>query len=106
MNKIILLICLSFIISVSINASDDLMDIELTYGGFYESNLYHSYADSLEAGSMLNNLKVDVSKNFKQSKQWNHKFTVFTDLDLYPNYSNRNKTSFGIVYEPDRKSVV
>ncbi len=104
MNKIFVLIMSLILITVAgVSASNRDIDIELKYGGYYESNLYHSFADSLEAASMLNNFQIDVSKKIKQSKQWKHKFSAFTDVDLYPNYSNRNKTSFGFAYEPDYK---
>jgi len=66
----------------------------------YESNIYHSYDDSLETGAFLNSFNGEFEWKIRQSRRVRHRIRIYTSLDLYPSYSDRNQTAFGIRYEP------
>ena len=66
----------------------------------YESNIFHSFADSAETNAFLNSLQATLSYRAGRLTRIRHMFQGYTELEIYPSYSSRNKSSFGIRYEP------
>lgn len=87
---------LLLIFSVPSEARNLYYDFE--YGAYYESNIYHAYADSDHVGSMLNYLDGAVYYNRELSEKLEYRLGGIAEFDLYPNYSNRNKSSFGVAF--------
>lgn len=74
--------------------------LDLRYLGLYESNIYHAYLDTQQVGAQLNELSARGSALVTQSDRLSHRFDAYTNLDLYLNYGNRNRSSFGLAYVP------
>jgi len=62
----------------------------------YESNIYHSFADSSETNAFLNSLQVAMSIRIGHDSPFRQLIQGYAELDLYPSYSSRNKSAFGI----------
>ena len=75
----------------------------LTYGSLYESNIYHSYLDTQAVGAQANVIEGKLDWVMQPSRRFAQTLGAYADLSLYTNYSNRNRTSFGIGYEPTLK---
>jgi hypothetical protein len=74
--------------------------LDMSYLGLYESNIYHAYLDTQQVGAQLNELSARGSALFTQSDRLTHRFDAYTNFDLYINYGNRNRSSFGLAYLP------
>lgn len=79
------------------------IDYRLAYNARYESNIYHAYLDTQAVGAQLNVIEGRLDWIMQPSRQFAQTFGAYTDLALYTNYSNRNRTAFGVVYEPSYK---
>jgi len=66
----------------------------------YESNIFHSFADSSETNAFLNSLQVALLFRAGHTTRLRHVLQGYTELDIYPNYSTRDRSSFGLRYEP------
>ncbi len=75
-------------------------EFSTSYQGAYESNIYHAYADSIQTSAFLNQLAADLNWQLRLTPRLSQRVTVSTDLDAYPSYSNRNRSSLGFAYEP------
>ena len=74
--------------------------LDAHYLGLYESNIFHAYLDTQAVGAQLNELTANATALFSQSDRLSHSFRAYTNIDLYLDHSNRNRTSFGIAYIP------
>jgi len=87
-------------LALSSEAATRTWRLDAGYQALYESNIYHSFADSSETSALLNVLETDLSWRIRQSRTLRHTLSAQIALDMYPSYSNRNKSSFGVTYEP------
>ncbi|RME20291.1 MAG: hypothetical protein D6800_13290 [Candidatus Zixiibacteriota bacterium] len=76
------------------------MNLNLDYYGTYESNIFHSFADSNVTGAMLNVLGADATWRYRPSYRFRHKLTAYFDLDYYPAHTQRNRSAVGVRWEP------
>ncbi len=67
----------------------------------YESNVFHAFADSNVQGGWLNMIEFEARSTLGLSNQWTLLAEAEIDLDIYPNFSNRNRTSFGVTLRPE-----
>lgn len=74
--------------------------LDLTSQTLYESNIYHSFDDSLETGALLNVIDLEGDWRWHQSSQIRHEVRSYASMDLYSGFSERNQTAFGAAYEP------
>ena len=74
--------------------------LEVGNQALYESNIYHSFADSSETNAFLNSMQVVLSIRLGRTTPFRQLIQGYTELDLYPSYSSRNKSAFGVKYEP------
>ena len=81
--------------------------LQLGYLGSYESNIYHSYMDTGRTAALLNMMEAKASWYSRVSRSFRHELTGYILLDYYPSYTNRNRSAFGVRWEPvlryDRK---
>ncbi|HWR84093.1 MAG TPA: hypothetical protein VN285_12400 [Candidatus Deferrimicrobium sp.] len=73
--------------------------MKLEYRALRESNIYHSFAPTNEVATMVNVLGAEATWKLKGGFH-EHRIAAYADLDLYSNHGHRNKSSFGMVYEP------
>ncbi|MEW6051753.1 MAG: hypothetical protein AB1644_11940 [Candidatus Zixiibacteriota bacterium] len=76
------------------------VEYKLAYGARYESNIYHSYLDTQAVGAQLNIIEGQLDWVMQPSRKFAQTLGAYADMSLYTNYSNRNRTAFGVVYEP------
>ncbi len=74
--------------------------MKVTYSALYESNIYHSFADSNQSKAMVNALTVRGIWRKQQSRRVLHRAHLDFDLDQYMRNANRNQVSAGMTYEP------
>jgi len=85
-------------IPATITAAD--WRLEIGNRSLYESNIFHSFADTLETDAYLDVLEARVAWRGRPAARFRHTVSAQADLDLYPAYSGRNKSSFGVAYVP------
>ncbi|MGD8922799.1 MAG: hypothetical protein PVH24_06085 [Candidatus Zixiibacteriota bacterium] len=80
----------------------DISPFELDFGvnALYESNIYHSFDNSSEVGSVVNVVEAGARWHLPGSRRFTQRLDAYAGFDLYPNYSNRNKNDIGVVYSP------
>jgi len=74
--------------------------LRVTYNALYESNIYHSFADTNQSQALVNALTAKGSWRKKQSRHLLHRVNLDVDYDQYVRNENRNQGSAGISYEP------
>ncbi len=75
-------------------------ELKFDFLSLYESNIFHSYEDSLETGSMVSYIDARAKWRFKSSWQFRHEIMGYAGIDYYPSYTQRNRSSFGVSWEP------
>jgi len=91
---------IAVIVSVPALAADWKPDMEISYLGSYESNIYHAYDPDIEVGDQLNLIGFTADWDYLSSPKLNHSFRIEADLDMYAANSNRNRYGFGVTYQP------
>jgi hypothetical protein len=76
---------------------------EIQYLGQYESNIYHTFADSSEKSGMLNGVDASIDWKYKASRSVTHRASLYGGLGTYvpSKYDNRNTFDIGFKYDPD-----
>jgi hypothetical protein len=74
--------------------------LELGTQVLYESNIFHSFADTAETNALLNSQLASLSYRMGRTSRLRHTIQAYAELDLYPSYSSRNKSALGLRYEP------
>jgi len=86
--------------STSFAKNGSKFNFDLGYNGLYESNIFHSFEDSLETSAMVNRLSTEASWQYKTSRNFKFRIDGYFDLDMYSGYSNRNKATYGVRVTP------
>jgi len=76
------------------------LDYDCSYRALYESNIYHAYVDTGEIAALLNVASMALAWKGRPAHRYTHSLAGYADLDLYPNYGNRNQESIGVTYKP------
>lgn len=92
----------AFIMAVPMPATARLpgLDLRLTYNALYESNIYHSFADSNQSNALVNALTAKASWRKQQSHRLLHRINLDLEYEQYVQNQTRNQGSAGVSYEP------
>lgn len=68
--------------------------------GGYESNIFLSHADSLQTSALLYLFNGSASWRTRFSRVYSQRAVGYCNWDVYPNYSRRNRSTFGFKFQP------
>lgn len=96
---LMLILCFLLLVATGTQAKSG-FGAEVSYTSSYESNVFHSYADSLESADMVNILQAELYWKSKFSRAFRHFVLLYSDFDIYTTKSARNRLGYGLQYEP------
>ncbi len=95
-----LLLVMNFSLPLAGNSAINRPELKLDFLSSYESNIFHSFADSLETGAMVNFIDAQAKWRFKTSRKFRQEVKAYLGMDYYSAYTQRNRSSFGASWKP------